>query len=87
MNEIFRVYSVLEDILKDKDYLVGSRISYADLSFITWNSIIDRFSEGNLSVLNGWREKYPNVAKWDAMMNERESVKEVNKLKTVVYPQ
>ncbi|KAM0750674.1 glutathione S-transferase [Meredithblackwellia eburnea MCA 4105] len=35
--EILRVFGVLNDVLSKQDYLVGGKLSIADLSFIPWN--------------------------------------------------
>jgi glutathione S-transferase len=75
-NEVLRVLSVLEDILKDKEWLVGGKCSYADLSFLPWNGLL-----GWMSGFDGWQEKYPKVAAWDAKMNELDSVKKMKAAK------
>ena len=36
-NEIKRVFSVLEGVLSKQKYLVGNKVTIADLSFIPWN--------------------------------------------------
>ncbi|WBW72037.1 glutathione S-transferase Gst2-like [Schizosaccharomyces osmophilus] len=36
-NKIKRVLGVLETILQDKEYLVASKCTIADLSFVNWN--------------------------------------------------
>lgn len=38
--QMFRVVGVLDDILADKEYLVGNKASYADISFIAWDSLM-----------------------------------------------
>lgn len=65
-----RILSVLEKELTDnnKEWLVGDRISYADLSFVVWNWVLERFP------LEGWQKEYPKVAEWDRRLNERTSV-------------
>ena len=39
-NEIKRVFGVLDGVLSKQKYLVGDRVTIADLSFILWNVII-----------------------------------------------
>lgn len=75
-NEVLRVLSVLEDILKDKEWLVGGKCSYADISFLPWNGLL-----GWMSGFDGWQEKFPKVAAWDARMNELDSVKKMKAAK------
>ena len=36
-NEIKRVFGVLESVLSKQKYLVGDKVTIADISFITWN--------------------------------------------------
>ena len=37
-NEIKRVFGVLEEVLSKQEYLVGDKVTVADLSFIPWNA-------------------------------------------------
>jgi glutathione S-transferase len=67
-----RVLSVLDTVLTGKEYLVDNKYSYADLSFIPWNWILDIVDEWK-----NWRTEYPVVAAWADRIHERESVKEV----------
>lgn len=71
-DEIRRVLSVIDKELTDhnKEWLVGDRVSYADLSFVPWNWPIDF----NFPQLEGWREQFPRAAEWDRKLNERASV-------------
>ena len=39
-NEIKRVFGVLESVLSKQKYLVGNKLTIADLSFITWNNMV-----------------------------------------------
>lgn len=72
LDETRRVLSVLEKELTDgnKEWLVGGRVSYADISFVVWNKVADV----QFKSLAGWREEYPRVAEWDRKMNEMPSV-------------
>ncbi|MCJ1291791.1 glutathione S- transferase, nitrogen catabolite repression regulator [Xylographa carneopallida] len=40
VNEIKRVTKVLDACLQGKEYLVGGKCSYADLSFVTWYGLV-----------------------------------------------
>jgi glutathione S-transferase len=71
------VIGVLNDVLKDKKYLVEDKLSYADLSFVTWLALLDKpyfkFSE---SVCK-WKEdeKFAAVKDWLEGLTERDSFK------------
>ena len=39
-NEVRRVLGVLNTALEGKKYLVGDKVTIADLSFVPWHSII-----------------------------------------------
>ncbi|KAL1606538.1 Transcriptional regulator ure2 [Paraconiothyrium brasiliense] len=78
VNEIFRVTGVLDKALQDNGtgWLVGDKMTYADLSFITWSSV----AEGLLKQLGKWEnfeERFPVYTKWLAAMRRLDSVKKV----------
>lgn len=58
--------------MKDRDYLVGDKASYADLSFVVWNMLLTFFPD-----FISWKTEYPKVAAWHDRLEERESVKRV----------
>lgn len=64
---------VLDNWLEGKEYLVGNKCTYADLSFITWYVIIPlMFQEGeDLAKL------YPNWHAWLERLKARPAVKKV----------
>jgi len=72
-NEIRRVLGVLNEILTGKEYLVENRISYADLSFITWLQVLERPKLGDGEWMKD--EKFAAVKEWYQRLIERESVK------------
>lgn len=78
--EVHRVLGVLDTILVGKEYLVGGRVSYADLSFVSWNWALAFLAEH----VAGWEEKYPNFAAWNARLNERTAVKKAKADKAAV---
>ncbi|KAJ5585801.1 hypothetical protein VI817_008873 [Penicillium citrinum] len=55
-NEIRRVSSVLDRVLKDKEYLAGDKWSYADLAFIPWYLLVD--------MLGISLSEYPHLEAW-----------------------
>lgn len=78
--EIHRILGVLDGILADKEYLVGGKVSYADLSFVPWNWALGFFGEH----VAGWEEKYPNFTAWNTRLNERAAVKKTKADKAAV---
>lgn len=81
VNEIKRVTGVLDGYLakqevsegSDGPWLVGGRVSYADLAFINWQVVAEAvFTAEELST-----DDYPHVKDWMARMKSREDVKKV----------
>lgn len=82
--EVHRVTSLLDEHLKqqhesgasgaDGPWMVGGKLSYADLVFLPWQCII----VGVLGKLGRWNEeKYPFVKEWMGRMMKREGIKRV----------
>lgn len=65
-NEIRRVSGVLDRVLKDKEYLVGNKWSYADLAFIPWFGVVD-FLGISLA-------EYPHLQAWLSRQKAKPSV-------------
>lgn len=78
--EVHRILGVLDAILVGKEYLVGDRVSYADLSFVPWNWALDFFAEH----ISGWQEEFPNTAAWNTRLNERVAVNKAKADKAAV---
>ncbi|KAL2208721.1 glutathione S-transferase [Sarocladium strictum] len=70
-----RVLMVLNNILKGKKYLVGEKITYADIAFISWNATVQGFKE----TWDSWEveKKYPDFWAWHTRLMERPTVKKV----------
>ena len=68
--------SVLDRALEGKDWLVGNKCTYADLSFITWANVGKGLLAqlGNVKVL----DNFPNYTRWMAAMEERDVVKKAS---------
>ncbi|KAK7182539.1 glutathione S-transferase [Paraphaeosphaeria sporulosa] len=78
VNEILRVTGVLDKAIKANGtgWLVGSKMTYADLSFEAWSTI----GEGLLKHLGKWEgfeQQFPTYTAWLASMRSLESVKVV----------
>lgn len=72
-NETRRVISVLESVLCGQEWLVGGKLSVADIAFLQWNTSADRITLGN-----GFIDKEaPHVRKWMNAMIARPGISEV----------
>ncbi|KAM5341680.1 hypothetical protein ACJ41O_014711 [Fusarium nematophilum] len=71
VNEVLRVNGVLESVLSKRDWLVGDRCSYADLSFVAWQRWAPELVGKDLY------EKFPHVGAWWRRMGERSTVQKV----------
>ncbi|KAK1751374.1 glutathione S-transferase [Echria macrotheca] len=75
VDEINRVTGVLERVLSEKGvaepWLVGNKYSYADLVFISWQTIIERLVEKSEYDI----DNYPHVKAWVGRILAREAVK------------
>lgn len=75
MNEIVRVTGVLDTGLRSNGtgWLVGDKMTYADLSFVTWAWIGDGLMKelGKPALVNS----FPEYGKWMQRMEEGEVVK------------
>jgi len=73
--EVKRVSGVIDAHLKKQGtpYLVGDKITYADLAFIPWFNFVGSF------ILKEWKfeEELPSFAKWRKSLLDRECVKKV----------
>lgn len=71
-NEVLRVTMVLNNVLEGKQWLVGDKCTYADLSFIHW-------AKGAPLLLGDkqvdFKKEYPNYDAWLQRMIERPAVK------------
>lgn len=69
--EIRRVTSVLDGVLKNREWLVGDKCTYADLAFMPWQRWAKRYAS-NPETLD---EEFPHAAAWFKRLSERSSVK------------
>ncbi|SPO06515.1 probable glutathione S-transferase Ure2-like [Cephalotrichum gorgonifer] len=84
VKEINRVTGVLDGWLakqevaegSDGPWLVGGRVSYADLAFINWQLAVGKVLEGQGYDVND----YPHVKAWLDRLTARDAVKKVNGL-------
>ncbi|CAG8951906.1 hypothetical protein HYFRA_00005710 [Hymenoscyphus fraxineus] len=65
VDETVRIVKVLDKALEGREWLVGDRITYADLAFVSWSSSLPLF----LSDREEWDiEDHPNYKRWNDSM-------------------
>jgi glutathione S-transferase len=68
------VTSVLDTVLAEKEYLVGNKVTIADISFVPWNfalrSLLPEDSE-----LSKELPKYKHFARWNEALQNHPAVK------------
>ncbi|KAI1847061.1 hypothetical protein JX266_006936 [Neoarthrinium moseri] len=71
-DQLLRVWSVLDKILEGKEYLVGGKCTYADLSFVAWeDGMRVKFPEFGLEKR---ASEYPNYNAWYQRLIARPAV-------------
>lgn len=76
--------SVLDNALKGKEYLVGNKCTYADLSFVTWNDMIGWILKGQKLESEG---QYKDYDRWMKNLGERPAVQKVRSEKQRIMSQ
>lgn len=79
--EAKRVLSVLDGCLAGKQWLVGDKITYADLAFVPWN---DRFEMVVMTSPEMKFDGFPNVKAWHERMIARPSWKRAMRKRDVL---
>ncbi|TCD60457.1 Glutathione S-transferase 2 [Steccherinum ochraceum] len=70
--EVRRILGVLESVLDKQDWLVGGKMTVADLSFVTWNNNVGRFFEdGDFD----FEKEFSKTNKWHKKMIALDGVK------------
>ncbi|EGF99221.1 uncharacterized protein MELLADRAFT_40377 [Melampsora larici-populina 98AG31] len=71
-NEVKRVSGVLNNVLSKQEWLVGEKLTIADLSFIPWHY-------GAIKILDetDFSKEYPALDKWFKKMTARPAIKKV----------
>lgn len=81
MNEIKRVLGVLNSSLEGREWLVGDKMTVADMAFVPYHSILHLFL--GCPPEDAFVE-FPNVGAWHLRMTSRDSWKRVMELKTTL---
>jgi len=71
--EVVRVISVLDSVLGEKRYLVGDKLTVADLCFVPWNNSLPRITDD--SPYAEELKKFTNFARWHADLVDQPAVK------------
>lgn len=75
--EVKRVAGILNNVLSQKEWLVGDKCTYADLVFFPWNMQI-AFFMGSREGEYAWDpEAFPHLTKWHSAVLARPSVQKV----------
>ena len=67
---------MLDGQLAGKEYLVGGKLSYADLSFVPWYWLVP-FIDKQGGLREELDKECPNWSKWEKGMNARTAVKKM----------
>ncbi|OJZ90335.1 hypothetical protein ASPFODRAFT_40666 [Aspergillus luchuensis CBS 106.47] len=68
--EVLRVSWVLDNVLKDREYLVGGRCSYADISFVQWYNYFGSATDNDVDL----EKEYPNLYAWLEKIKARPAI-------------
>nr|4ZB9_A Chain A, PcUre2p8 [Phanerodontia chrysosporium]4ZB9_B Chain B, PcUre2p8 [Phanerodontia chrysosporium]4ZB9_C Chain C, PcUre2p8 [Phanerodontia chrysosporium]4ZB9_D Chain D, PcUre2p8 [Phanerodontia chrysosporium]4ZBA_A Chain A, PcUre2p8 [Phanerodontia chrysosporium]4ZBA_B Chain B, PcUre2p8 [Phanerodontia chrysosporium]4ZBA_C Chain C, PcUre2p8 [Phanerodontia chrysosporium]4ZBA_D Chain D, PcUre2p8 [Phanerodontia chrysosporium]4ZBB_A Chain A, PcUre2p8 [Phanerodontia chrysosporium]4ZBB_B Chain len=68
--EALRVFSVLERVLSNQEWLVGGKMTIADISFVSWNDMIVHFLDNF-----DFEKEFPATAAWHYKMLKRPTIK------------
>jgi glutathione S-transferase len=81
-----RVISVLDGVLAKQKYLVGDRLTAADIVFFPWNNLI--FNPPNMLDGSPYKaeilEKFPHFLRWHESVKEYPSVKRAYEIRKQV---
>ncbi|OHW91451.1 glutathione s-transferase [Colletotrichum incanum] len=72
-----RVFSVLDRALKGRQYLVGDKATYADISFMPWDHLAQRLLGDAWIAKWNVESTYPDYAAWAARVRARPAVDKV----------
>jgi len=74
ISEIKRVTKVLDGALAGKEYLVGGKVTYADLSFVPWYWGVESLEPVSPGLMKGLKDELPNFKGWIERLSARASV-------------
>ncbi|CAL1710606.1 unnamed protein product [Somion occarium] len=76
--EITRIFGVLESVLVKQEWLVGGKMTIADMSFVMFNhfTLVHLVPTGHLGDFDFWKD-FPATAAWHARLTAIPSIKKV----------
>ncbi|EMD31023.1 hypothetical protein CERSUDRAFT_120156 [Gelatoporia subvermispora B] len=74
--ETLRVLGVLESVLSKQEWLVGGKLTVADLSFIPWNNFATALILADYPDFN-FEKDFPATAAWHSKLTSRPAIKDV----------
>ncbi|KAF1964990.1 glutathione S-transferase [Bimuria novae-zelandiae CBS 107.79] len=84
-----RILSVLEGVLEGKQWLVGDKMTFADLAFSVWNERIDALISckpeekfDRFPNVEAWHERMTGRVAWKSVMAERAKIMDAQNLGT-----
>ncbi|KAI1128156.1 glutathione S-transferase [Nemania abortiva] len=92
-NECKRQLAVLDKVLQGRDWLVGEKMTYADLAFVPWNDILhecipmakeDRFKD--FPNVKAWHERMTSRPSWQKLGQARKKAMEEQDLESTGMP-
>lgn len=74
-----RTITTVNRALEGKEYLVGNKVTIADLSFIPWDMALDMilFGDDETATADGRQKVWPNWAAWQARLLQRPAVQKM----------
>jgi glutathione S-transferase len=78
-NEVRRVLGVLETHLNGREWLVGNKMTYADIAWVPWNMVWEMLFGDQWSEMS---KEYPNVIAWHERLTSRAPWKKAMELRT-----
>ncbi|KAL3304252.1 glutathione s-transferase [Colletotrichum asianum] len=69
-----RVLSVLDRVLKGREYLVGDKATYVDIAFMPWDYMARRMLDGAWNDKFAIDKEYPDYAAWAERIRSRPAV-------------
>ena len=77
--EIERVRGVLNKHLEGRDWLVGDKITVADLSWVMWENVVELLIGREMIKFD--TSKFPNYDRWWKSLKERKSVEKATRMR------
>ncbi|TCD68875.1 Glutathione S-transferase 2 [Steccherinum ochraceum] len=70
-NEARRILGVLESVLSKQDYLVGGKVTIADIAFVPYNNVLQRVIDDDFD----FKKEFPNTYIWHTKVTAVDGVR------------